>query len=105
MSLLVPVRKSDGSLHLCVDYQQLNKSIIRERHMMPTLDEITAMLGGSTVFSVLDAESAFDQIPLSAESWNLTTFSSHCRLFRFNAIISTYKGDPSLLHFRVVLAL
>ena len=53
---------------------------------MPTLDEITAMLTGSTVFSVLDAESGFHQLPLSAESRDLTTFSSHCGLFRFKIL-------------------
>ena len=86
VSPLVPVRKSDGSLRLCVDYRQLNKWIIRERHMMPTLDEITAMLSGSTVFSVLDAESGFHQLPLSPDSRGLTTFSAHYGLFRFKRL-------------------
>ena len=54
--------------------------------MMPTLDEITAMLSGSTVFSVLDVEPGFHQLPLSAESRNLTTFSSHCELFWFKRL-------------------
>ena len=54
--------------------------------MMPTLDEITAMLTGSTVFSVLDAESGFHQLPLSAEFRDLTTFSSDCGLFWFKIL-------------------
>ena len=64
VSPLVPVRKCNGTLRLRVDYRLLNKSI-RERHMLPTLDEITAMLEGFSVFSVLDTESRFHQSPLT----------------------------------------
>ena len=80
---MVPLRKSDGSL-CCALTIGSYKSI--RGHMMPTLDEITAMLSGSIVFSVLDAESGFHQLPLSAESRNLTKFSSHCGLFRFKRL-------------------
>ena len=55
VSPLVPVRKANGTLRQCVDYRLLNKSIVRERHKMPTVDEIPAMLDGAKVFSVLDA--------------------------------------------------
>ena len=55
--------------------------------MLPTLDEITAMLEGSSVFSVLDTESRFHQLQLSIESRSLTTFSSHCGLFRFKGLL------------------
>ena len=86
VSPLVPVRKANGTLRLCVDYRRLNKSIVRERHMLPTVDEITAMLEGARVFSVLDAESGFHQVPLSEESRPYTTFASHCGLFRFKRL-------------------
>ena len=36
--------------------------------MLPTLDEITATLEEAKVFSVLDAESGFNQVPLDIES-------------------------------------
>lgn len=86
VSPLVPVRKANGTLRLYVDYRRLNKSIVRERHMLPTVDEITAMLEGAKVFSVLDAESGFHQVPLSTESKPYTTFASHCGLFRFKRL-------------------
>ena len=101
VSPLVTVRKSDGSLRLCVDYRQLNKSIICERHRMPTLEEITAMLSGSTVFLILDAEAEFHQLPLSAESRDLTTFSSHCGLFRFKRLPFGIACSPEIFQ-RVV---
>eukprot|EP00117_Sycon_ciliatum_P047717 scpid38300/ scgid1508/ len=44
VSPIVPVRKSNGTLRLCVDYRQLNKSIVRERRSLPTIDEISDKL-------------------------------------------------------------
>ena len=54
--------------------------------MLSTLDEITAKLDGAKVFSVLDAESGFHQIPLSTESRKYTTFITHCGLYRFKRL-------------------
>jgi hypothetical protein len=54
--------------------------------MLPTLDEITAALEGAGVFSVLDAESGFHQVPLSIESRHYTTFTTHRGLYRFKRL-------------------
>ena len=41
LSPIVTPTKKDGSIRLCIDMREPNKAIIRERHNMPTLDEIT----------------------------------------------------------------
>ena len=46
----------------------------RERHPLPAVDQTLAQLAGARVFSKLDANSGFWQIPLSPESIPLTTF-------------------------------
>ena len=88
VSLVVPVRKSNGTLRLpvCVDYRQLNKSIIRERHSLPTVDEITSELAGAQVFSVLDAKSGFHKLLLEEESRSFKAFASHCGSYRFKRL-------------------
>ena len=86
VSPIVPSRKANGNLRLCIDYRQLNKHIIRERRAMPTVQEITAQLHGYTVFSVLDAEAGFHQLALSESSRHLTTFTTHIGLFRFKRL-------------------
>lgn len=101
VSPLVPTRKANGTLRLCVDYRRLNQAIIRERRMLPTLDEITARLEGSKVFSVLDAESGFHQIPLSIGSRSYTTFTSHCGLYRFKRLPFGISSAPEIFQ-RVV---
>ena len=59
---------------ICVDLKPLNECVLREVYPLPRVDEILAQLAGSRVFSKLDANSGFWQIPLAPSSRLLTTF-------------------------------
>ena len=71
---MVVVPKKAGAVQICVDFRALNESVLREVYPLPTVDETLAHLNGATVFSKLDANSGFWQIPLSPSSQHLTTF-------------------------------
>ncbi|XP_065174678.1 uncharacterized protein K02A2.6-like [Sycon ciliatum] len=71
---MVVVPKPNGSVRICGDFTRLNKAVKRERHILPTTDHLLARLGDAKVFSKLDANSGFHQIPLAPESQLLTTF-------------------------------
>ena len=51
---VVVVSKSGGDIRLCIDMRRANEAILRERHPIPTVDEILQSLKGSKVFSKLD---------------------------------------------------
>ena len=71
---MVVVPKPDGNVRICVDLTKLNQSVCRERHILPAVEQTLAQLAGAQVFTKLDANSGFWQIPLSADSALLTTF-------------------------------
>ena len=71
---MVVVPKANGQVRICVDLTKLNESVRREQHPLPAVDQVLAQLAGTKVFSQLDANSGFWQIPLSPESAHLTTF-------------------------------
>ncbi|XP_043232854.1 uncharacterized protein K02A2.6-like [Amphibalanus amphitrite] len=71
---MVPVPKGGGSVRITVDYKNLNKCVKREIHPIPTVEQLTAELAGSSIYSKLDASSGFYQLPLDRESQLLTTF-------------------------------
>ena len=83
---MVPVPKAKGGVRICVDLQRLNKAVKREHLVLPTLDDIAPNLAGSVLFSSLDAESGFWQIPLEPESQKLTTFISPFGRFCFQRL-------------------
>ena len=68
---LVVVPKQNGKY---VFVLTLNENICCERHPLPAIEQILVQLSGAKVFSILDANSGFWQIPLSDESARLTTF-------------------------------
>ncbi|ENN80638.1 hypothetical protein YQE_02941, partial [Dendroctonus ponderosae] len=73
---LVIVRKSNGTLRICLDPKDLNRSLKRHYFKLPTLDELTEDLAGATYFSTLDCTQGFLQIPLDRESSKICTFST-----------------------------
>ena len=70
---MVVVPKPKGKVRICVDLTQLNPSVCRERHPLPVVEQTLAQIAGAQVFSKLDANSGFWQIPLAKESYLLTT--------------------------------
>lgn len=83
VSNLVVIEKSDGNLRICLDPQELNKVLIREYHLIPTLQEIVTKLKNKTVFSVLDLSDGFYNIKLSDKSTDLCTFSTPFGCYKF----------------------
>ena len=73
VSPLVAVPKSNGDVRVCVDMRRANEAVIRERHPIPTLEEMLADLNGAAVFSKLDLRWGYHHIELHPESRVLTT--------------------------------
>ncbi|XP_033118512.1 uncharacterized protein K02A2.6-like [Anneissia japonica] len=87
VSPIVVVPNGNGSIRICVDMRQVNKAILRERHPIPTLDDIVSDLNGATVYSKLDLRSGYHQLHLHEDSRFLTTFTTHSGLYRYKRLI------------------
>ncbi|XP_063598622.1 uncharacterized protein LOC134775092 [Penaeus indicus] len=73
---LVPVRKRDGGLRLCLHFRALNECIEDDRYPLPNIDSILQRLGKSRFFSCLDLRQGYHQIPLTPASREKTAFST-----------------------------
>ena len=78
--------KPNGDLRIYLDLRDLNKAIKREHYQLPTFQEISSRSSRAKVFTKLDANKGYWQIPLDEESTKSTTFSTpfgrykYCRL-------------------------
>ncbi len=71
---MVVVLKKSGAVRICVDLSKLNESVCREKYILPSVEQTLGMLAGAQIFSKLDANMGFWQIPLAEESARCTTF-------------------------------
>ena len=74
VSPLVVIPKSDGDVRICVDMRRANEAVIRERHPIPTVEEVLHRLNGSTMFSKLALKWGFHQIVLDEDSRPINHF-------------------------------
>ena len=103
-SPIVPVRKKDKSLRLCIDYRLLNAKTKLDSFPLPNMEDILSNLKDSVYFSTLDMAKGYYQIPVEDESRELTAFSSGNLLYQFKVLpfgvangVATYQRLMSLV--------
>ena len=100
---MVVVPKKDGkSVRLCVDLTGLNKYVCREKYILPSIEQSLGNLAGAKVFSKLDANMGFWQVPLAEESAKYTTFITPFGRFHFNRLPFGIASAPE--HFQCMMA-
>ncbi|XP_055585110.1 uncharacterized protein LOC129737961 [Uranotaenia lowii] len=80
---LVPVRKSNGKIRVCLDSRRINSMTIKDSYPMQNMQDIFHRLESAKFFSIIDLKDAYFQIPLKEESRNYTAFRTSKGLFRF----------------------
>ena len=81
---VVPVLKSDSSIHLCGDYKlTINHTAVVDTYPLQWIENILALIGKAKVFSKLDLANAYQQLALDEDSktYMYVTISTHRGLF------------------------
>jgi len=71
------VPKPDGSVRFCIDYRKLNVMTVKDAYPIPRMDECIDYLGNARLFSTLDCNAGYWQIPVAEEDKRLTAFTCH----------------------------
>ena len=55
-------KKKDKTLRLCIDYQKLNRVMIKNRYPLPRIDDLFDQLRGARVYSKIDLRTSYHQL-------------------------------------------
>ena len=83
---MVVVPKKTGAIQICIDLKPLNENVQRKVHPLPSVDDTLAQLAGTKIFSTLNANSGFWQVPLEQPSRLLTNFLTPYGWYCFNKL-------------------
>ena len=92
---MVAVPKKSGAVHIYVDFRPLNEAVLWEAHPLPTVDETLVHLSGATLFSKLDANCSFWQVPLEESFKHLTTFITPYGRYFFVSYLLVFAVPPN----------
>jgi RNase H-like domain found in reverse transcriptase/Reverse transcriptase (RNA-dependent DNA polymerase) len=71
---IVPVKKKNGQIRICVDFQDLNKACPKDDFPLPVTEIIIDHTSSYEVFSFMDGYAGYNQIKMAVEDENHTAF-------------------------------
>ena len=89
--------KKNGDIRICIDYRELNKRTIKDAYPLPLPDEVQDRLAGSTVFTTVDLQNGYWQVPVHPQDYEKTVFcpGPGMGLYQFRRMPFGLTGAPS----------
>jgi hypothetical protein len=77
------VQKKEGSQGMCVDYRSLNDVIVKNKYLLPRIEDLFDQMRGARIFSKIDLRSGYHQMNIRPSDNSKTTFSTRYGLYEF----------------------
>jgi hypothetical protein len=77
------VKKKDGSWHFCIDYRVLNSKTVKDKFLIPVVEELLDELRCTTFFTKLNLWSGYHQVWMHGADVEKMAFHTHQGLFEF----------------------
>lgn len=81
---IVPVRKKNGEIQICVDFCNLNQATLKDNYALPNMDHILQIVFGSEMMSMLDGFSGYNQISVEENEQHKLAFITPWGTFAYN---------------------
>lgn len=86
VSNIVPVDKKQGTIHVCVDFHDINRAFPKDNYPTPFINQIIDNCAGSDIFSLTDGFSGYNQIKILSTDKHKTAFICPCMTFSYRKL-------------------
>jgi hypothetical protein len=80
---LVPVRKKNGEIRLCVDFRNLNRCSQKDNYTLPKMEHILQRVVGSSKLSMIDGFSRYNQLVFHLDDMEKAAFTTPWGTFMY----------------------
>ncbi|GKB97394.1 putative reverse transcriptase domain-containing protein [Tanacetum coccineum] len=90
------IKKKDDSFRMCIDYRDLNKLTIKNRYLLPRIDDLFHQLQGSQYLSKIDLLSEYHQLRVHEEDIPKAAFRTRYGHFEVTVMPFGLKNAPTI---------
>jgi hypothetical protein len=89
------VQKKDGSQRMCVDYRSLNDVTVKNKYLLPCIEDLFDQMRGARVFSKIDLRSGYHQMKIRPSDIPKTILSTQYGLYEFTVTTFGLTNAPT----------
>jgi hypothetical protein len=100
----IPLYKKQGTIHVCMDFRDLNKACLEDNFPIPFIDQIIDECAGSEVFSLMDRFSGYNQIQIKPKNQHKMMFICPWGNFAYQKIPFVLKNTRATFQHVMIFA-
>lgn len=101
-SRIIPVRKKNGKLRLCVDLRPLNARVVKQKYPFPVMEELFTRIADKSIRTLVDIKESFHAIKIHPDHTQYFAFATPDGQYEYTRLPFGYSEAPALFQKRLL---